>query len=224
MYQATLSGAEWGLRTVALSYLPSNSKLVISSAHIGRLRSANINVFVSPQSGAGLAETAFNNLLEPLLKILKITFSVHKTSSKTSHRDFLSRIPFSLEHENILIILGGDTMIYDLLNALSYNRNLTSSHRITLCPIPCGTGNALAMSLGTTSIPIGISRAFGISETSVVEPKPLPVMKITIRERDGEQVIWGAVVCSWGLHASLVADSDDPDMRRQYGAKRFKVT
>jgi hypothetical protein len=224
LYHALLSGTDWNLQTSSLPSLsPTHSNLVISSKHISRLRSANINVFVSSQSGAGLAETAFDNLLEPLLKLFKITFSLHKTSSKISHREFLSRIPFSLECENIIIIFGGDTITYDLLNALSGNRHLTSSHRIILCLIPCGTGNALAMSLGTTSIPIGISKIFGISETSAVRPKPLPLMKITIQEGRCERVIWGAVVCSWGLHASLVADSDDPEMRRQYGAKRFEV-
>ena len=127
----------------------------------------------------------------------------------------------SQDQENVVVIFGGDTMIYDLLNSVPDNQNLSSSQRVTICPIPCGTGNALAMSLGTTSIPIGISKALGISETSA---QPLPVLKVTIRELDAEKVFWGAIVCSWGLHASLVADSDDPEMRRQYGVNRFAVS
>jgi diacylglycerol kinase family enzyme len=221
LYHAVLYGSEWKLKTQTIPSIPSDSKLVISSNHINRLRSANVYVVVSTLSGAGLAVTAFDNLLQPLLKQFNIPFSVHKSHSKTSHQEFLKLITFSPDQENIIVIFGGDTMIYDFLNSVPNNQNLSSSHRITICPIPCGTGNALAMSLGTISIPIGITKALGISETF---PQPLPVLKVTIRERDIERVIWGTVVCSWGLHASLVADSDDPEMRRQYGANRFTVS
>jgi diacylglycerol kinase family enzyme len=194
---------------------------VISSIQLNRLRSADVYAIVSTQSGAGQAVTAFDHLLQPFLKQFDIPFSVHKTTSKTSHREFLKSLAFSPDQENVIIIFGGDTMIYDLLNSVSSNHNLPSSLRITICPVPCGTGNALAMSLGTTSIPIGVTKALGISETSA---QPLPVFKVIIREEDVERVIWGAIVCSWGLHASLVADSDDPEMRQQYGASRFVVS
>lgn len=194
---------------------------MISSNHLNRLRSADVYAIVSTQSGAGLAVTAFDHLLQPFLKQFGIPLSVHKTTSKTSHREFLKSLAFSPDRENVIIIFGGDTMIYDLLNSVSRNHNPPSSLRITICPVPCGTGNALAMSLGTTSIPIGITKALGISETSA---QPLPPFKVIIREEDVERVIWGAIVCSWGLHASLVADSDDPEMRRQYGAGRFGVS
>ena len=221
LYRAVLSGTEWELKTQTLSSIPSSSNIVISSKHLNRLRSANVSVIVSTQSGAGLAVTAFDNLLRPLLRKFDIPFSVHKTTSKTSHREFLKSLTFCADQENVIVVFGGDTMLYDLLNSVSSNRNISSSLRITICPVPCGTGNALAMSLGTTSIPIGITKALGISETSV---QLLPVLKIIIREEDVEQVIWGVNVCSWGLHASLVADSDDPEMRRQYGANRFVVS
>lgn len=75
------------------------------------------------------------------------------------------------------------------------------------------------MSLGKSSIPIAISHLLLNKEIN-----PLPLMEITIHEGGKLRIIWAAVVCSWGLHASLVADSDDPEMRRQYGSKRFGVS
>ena len=223
LYHAVLSESKYKLQTKDLESIPPDSKLVMSSENLRRLESAHVYVVVSSNSGAGLAVTAFDDLLDPLLKQFSIKASVHKTSSKTSHREFLASALFSPDHENIIMLFGGDTIIYDLLNSLSENSHLSSSHRITICPIPCGTGNALAMSLKTTSIPIGISKALGVSGASVFTTAQLPLMKINIRKFPHEKVIWGAVVCSWGLHASLVADSDDPEMRRQYGAKRFAV-
>lgn len=44
--------------------------------------------------------------------------------------------------------------------------------------------------------------------------KPLPLSE------NGHGVVHGAVVCSWALHASLVADSDTPEYRK-YGNDRF---
>jgi diacylglycerol kinase family enzyme len=180
-------------------------------------------VIVSGNSGAGLASSVYDNILAPLSELFGLSATVHITSSKTSHIEFLTSTVFSPDCESIIVILGGDTMIYDLLNALPKNTHLTVSHRITISPIPCGTGNALATSLGITTIPVGLSAFFGVSKIKSVETSPLPVLRISIREADHERVIWAAVVCSWGLHASLVADSDDPEMRRQYGPKRFVV-
>ena len=223
MYHAVLTENVYELKTKSLESVPSDSALVLSTQQTDRLRAAEVHVIVSAQSGAGLATTASDNILNPLFTLLGVEPRVHKTTSKTSHSEYLASTVFSRVHVNIILILGGDTIIYDLLNALPKNNHLTSSHRFTICPIPCGTGNALAMSLKTTSIPIGISKVFGVSESGTVHNTILPVMKISIREPQQERTIWGAVVCSWGLHASLVADSDDPEMRKQHGANRFAV-
>jgi diacylglycerol kinase family enzyme len=219
-YHATLVDNEYAL--TASPREEEHSPLVVSLEHIARLQSAHIYIIVSSQSGAGLAATTYHNILSPLLKTFSMEAEVHETSSKSSHCEFLSSTSFSADHENIIITLGGDTIIYDLINSLYINSTLTPSHRITIVSIPCGTGNALAMSLGTTSIPISISKLFGVSTTSTVQTKPLPLMKITLSQHS-QHTLWGAVVCSWGLHASLVADSDALEMRQQYGPKRFGV-
>ena len=223
LYYAVLTENVYELKSKTFESIPSHSKLVLSTAHANRLRAARVYAIVSAQSGAGLATTTSDNLLRPLLELYDIEPTVHTTASKTSHSEYLQTAEFALDHENIIVIFGGDTIIYDLLNSLPKNRNITPSHRFTICPIPCGTGNALAMSLGTTSIPIGISKVFGISDSGTFHDAILPVMKITIREPQQERIVWGAVVLSWGLHASLVSDSDDPEMRRQHGANRFSV-
>lgn len=220
LHCAELSGDDYKLESAYLDTIPSTSKSLVSVEHIERLRDAKIHVIVSSQSGAGLAVSAFDNLLKPLFELFSINYAVHYTSSKTSHREYLGRSLFSRDHENVIIIFGGDTMIYDFLNSLPTNRSCSkSSDGFTLFPIPCGTGNALAMSLGITSIPIGISKVFGVGEAAALTKRRLPVMEISI----DDVKVWGLVVCSWGFHASVVADSDDMEMRRQYGLNRFNV-
>ena len=223
LYHAVLTENVYELKTHPLESIPSDCKLVVSPAHVNRMRAGRVHVIVSPQSGAGLATTASENLLKPLLSLFGIDPLVHTTTSKTSQSEYLESGSFSLDLENVILILGGDTVIYSLLNSLPRNRHITPSHRFTVCPIPCGTGNALAVSLGTKSIPIGISKVFAVSESGILHNATLPVMKISIRESEQERTIWGTVVCSWGLHASLVADSDNLEMRKEHGANRFYV-
>jgi len=221
VYSAVLSENSFSLRITEDSEV--NSSLTASTEHAKRLKSAHIFVIVSSQSGAGLAESAYDNLLVPLFQALELEVVVHKTTSKTSHQEFLSTTRFP-DGENVILILGGDTLVYDLINTLPGNPHLTAEHRFAISLVPCGTGNALSVSLGMTSIPIGISLFLGVSKSSSGHLSyTLPVNKIIIREGDRERSLWSAVVCSWGLHASLVADSDDPEMRREYGAKRFGV-
>ena len=220
-YSAELLGGKYALLKEELAFKDEKSRIV-SNEHIDRLGAANIFVVISSKSGAGFARTAYTDILLSLFNAFSISSTEHQTSSKTSHQDFLSSVSLSSTKENIIVLLGGDTILYDFLNALPQNTSLTSTTKVTIVPIPCGTGNALAMSLGTTSIPTGIAKLFGVGKDGNSETKPLPLLKITIKGTT-EKVIWGAVVCSWGLHASLVADSDAPEMRAQYGPKRFAV-
>jgi diacylglycerol kinase family enzyme len=216
------SEGEYELGVTMLSSIDASSPLLVRLDAVERLQSANLYVIVSSLSGAGLASTAFERLLAPLLKVTSIEPTVHWTTSKTSHIEFIEKATFDPAKENIIVIFGGDTIVYHVLNSLPKNRYLTGSNQITLCVVPCGTGNAFVTSLGLRTIPDGIMPLFGISSTGQLN-RPLPLLKVTIQEDSVERVIWSAVVCSWGLHSSLVADSDSLEMRREHGPNRFRV-
>lgn len=102
----------------------------------------------------------------------------------------------------------------------------------TLCLFPLGTGNALYHSIhrphALPSIYIQSLRTF-LTGT----PVPLPTYRATfspgarILSNQGQtqapipnNVLYGAVVASYGFHATLVADSDTPEYRK-HGDKRF---
>ncbi|KAI9700619.1 MAG: hypothetical protein M1836_001986 [Candelina mexicana] len=108
----------------------------------------------------------------------------------------------------------------------------------TIGLLPFGTGNALASSLG-----ISKDSKYGLNNILRGSPRPLPLFKVTfspgaeyvidegrgaeslIPAADGsnaEGIVYGAVVCSWGFHASLVADSDTAAYRK-HGAERFQM-
>jgi diacylglycerol kinase family enzyme len=214
----THEDSDFRLLATPMTSLPADANLEKTYAYISYLRSCHIYVIVSGNSGAGTANEVYD-ILDPLFQKLGVNVIVHKTDSETSHDAFLRSQTYSAYCDNIFIVIGGDTMIYNIVNSMARS-SLTSAHRVRLSVIPCGTANALMMSLGITSIPLAVSRLFQLSEVS---NQNIPVMKISITEGDHVRTYWGLTVCSWGLHASLVGDADDPEMRRKYGPSRFAV-
>ncbi|KAI9886834.1 MAG: hypothetical protein M1823_001333 [Watsoniomyces obsoletus] len=104
----------------------------------------------------------------------------------------------------------------------------------TIALLALGTANALAHSLGTLQ---SHPSSLGLRTLFHGRVKPLPIFHavfspgarlLTDEGRSREQipgnqnVIHGAVVFSYGLHASLVADSDSAAYRK-FGAKRFQM-
>lgn len=102
----------------------------------------------------------------------------------------------------------------------------------TLIQIPLGTGNALFHSLHKASTnPSLYVQALRTLFNGT--PKPLPIFRATfspgarLLTNEGQtatpltnNTLYGAVVVSYGLHATLVADSDTTEYRK-HGDKRF---
>ncbi|CAO2648074.1 Nn.00g089960.m01.CDS01 [Neocucurbitaria sp. VM-36] len=136
-----------------------------------------------------------------------------------------------------IILLSGDGGVVDLVNGLS-SKPLSPQYiapQVTLLPL--GTANALYHSINANS---GTDNTWGLHALSSRTSKPLPVFtasfspgaRLLVDEARAEEplptnekgdcVLHGAVVCSWGMHASLVADSDTSEYR-EFGIDRFKM-
>lgn len=104
--------------------------------------------------------------------------------------------------------------------------------RPTVGLIALGTGNRLANSMGINS-----DKTRGLRHFFRGTGTPLPTFgaifspsaEVVIDEgggsqrlirRETEAEIYGAGLCSWGLYASMVADSDTAEYRK-HGSKRF---
>lgn len=140
----------------------------------------------------------------------------------------------------LLILLTGDGGIADTLETV-YSITPTSIYQPpVIALIPAGTGNALANSCNILR-----DNTHGLRTLMLGSRKPLPVMSVSLPEGsyllDSEggmsaadravlqsagavpgRTVHAAVVFSWALHSTLVADSDTPTYR-QYGAERFKM-
>jgi len=197
-----------------------------------------VQVVISTQSGTGTAKTVFLNTVQPFLTYLGISHQVHETQSaqtilELSRTRFLERACAGIPQT--IILLSGDGGLIDIVDVFhrAHRKILVSPH---IALIPCGTGNAMASSIGLRS-------GLASSLTGLLQGKPAPMPIFAARFSPGSQLVveegrqrspldtesdvpyrtmYGAVVASWGLHAALVADSDTVEYRK-FGSERFKM-
>ena len=205
----------------------------------------DLHVIISTRSGTGLGEVFFTDVVRPCLAALGLdnAYQTHRTTSEKTVSELAESIFLPRAKLGVLqtiIVLAGDGAIVDLVNVFQSwhinNEDEASFAKPTIALIPMGTGNALANSAGINS-----DATHGLRHLLRGSPRNIPTFKAIFSPRsellvdearkvealakDGESengVIYGAVVCSWGLHASLVGDSDTTEYRK-HGSDRFTM-
>lgn len=160
--------------------------------------------------------------------------ALHTTQSESSILELARDVFFPAANSGKLlriILLSGDGGIVDLVNSLSSQPHSSTYVRPEIVLLPLGTANALFHSINAAT-----ENPWGLAALSSRTSKPLPVVtatfspgskllvdeaRSTIPLPDGN-VLHAAVVVSWGMHASLVADSDSAEYRK-FGIERFKM-
>ncbi|CBF87565.1 diacylglycerol/lipid kinase family protein [Aspergillus nidulans FGSC A4] len=185
------------------------------------------HIIVSTASGTGRAKV-LSGILQQLLAWIGLNrFTVHETQSAQTitelcHSLFIPQAEAGIQQTKVL--LSGDGGLCDIIDAFhSTPKSIQAIPNIAL--IPAGTGNAMANSIGLMVLPKNPLMALLRGK-----PIPLPVFVATFSDGaryvqgDSSRVsrIYGCVVASWGIHASLVADSDTVEYRK-FGADRFKM-
>ena len=203
----------------------------------------DLHVIISTRSGTGLGEVFFKDVVHPCLAALGLdnSYQTHKTTSEKTITELAESIFLPQAKSGVLqtiIFLAGDGAIVDLVNVFQswhINEDEASFAKPTIALIPMGTGNALANSAGINDATHGLRILLRGSPQKIPTFKAVfsPGSELLVDEarkaellaKDGEsenKVIYGAVVCSWGLHASLVGDSDTTEYRK-HGSDRFAM-
>lgn len=201
----------------------------------------NLHVVVSIKSGTCKANSFFDHVVHQTFEALGISkkqYEVHRTTSERFIGEFTRDILLPRANQGIqqtVLLLSGDGGVVDIVNGLLGSSRSSAFIKPTIGLVAMGTGNALANSSGllqdstnglrsfvrgkphnlpTFSVKFAPGSELLTDEGRRSEPLPL--------ERGEYGVLHGAVVCSWGLHASLVADSDTVEYRR-HGSQRFQM-
>ncbi|KAJ5130185.1 uncharacterized protein N7515_006224 [Penicillium bovifimosum] len=226
------------LKKINIATLPAALRPFLSTipSHLRHEDTPIVQVVVSTGSGTGRAKTVFENAVRPFLTYIGLEkVEVHETNSaqtiiELTQSNFLERAQNGVPQT--IILLSGDGGLIDILEGF-YKSKMTIGVSPILALIPCGTGNAMASSIGLRSGPVP-----GLSTLLRGNPSPIPVFaakfspgsRLVIDEgrqradidADGSHTLYGAVVASWGFHAALVADSDTFEYRK-FGSDRFKM-
>lgn len=202
----------------------------------------NFHVIVSTGSGTGRATAVWENVVQPMLQFVcentaDQKYEVHFTTSETTVSDLTRSVFLPRANEGVaqsIVLLSGDGGLVDIVNTLLSEPQSQKYQKPNVAILPLGTGNAMAHSSGITK-----DKTLGLSTLIRGSPKEVPFFRATfspgsrllvneareeleLSKYDGSPTCHGAVVCSWGLHAGLVADSDTAHYR-QFGAERFKM-
>ncbi|KAF2111652.1 ATP-NAD kinase-like domain-containing protein [Lophiotrema nucula] len=202
------------------------------------------HIVISTGSGTGKAQDFYNQGLKPVLEILfpasHDAFHIHTTESATSVLDLTNKLFLPKADSGTqlrIVILSGDGGIIDLVNGLLSKPASAQYAPPQVVLLPLGTANALYHSINA-----GRDNTWGLSSLagdSISQPLPIftatfsPGARLLVDEarkeeelskdpETGAPILHGAVVASWGFHASLVADSDTAEYRK-HGIERFKM-
>ena len=201
----------------------------------------SLYVVISIGSGTGEAQEFFNNVVKPAFTasgIQPFSYYVHTTDSNKSISRFISAVVLPRANEGVsqtVLLLSGDGGIVDTINVLLSSKRSGQYLKPAIGILTMGTGNALANSTGLNSDLTRGLRHFYRGQAHLLPTFTAtfsPGSEILLDEgRKIESVaspaadageMCGAVVCSWALHASLVADSDTTEYRK-FGSQRFQM-
>ena len=215
--------------------------------HLDVSQGRQFHVVVSTRSGACDAELFFERIVQPVLAHLGFpkeaerhqSYELYLTTSHHSVSDLAETVIAPQANRGVpqtLLLLSGDGGIIDTINGI-YGMTQTADYiKPVVGLLALGTGNALANSAGLND---GSTR--GLSSFLRGSPKAVPTFKATfspgaellsnegldaaplvLRDSAGVGTMYGVVVASWALHASLVGDSDTAEYRK-HGAARFAM-
>ena len=226
------------LVTTEIPSLPASLTRFVAEVPSHLRQGDAVQVVISTQSGTGTAQLVFDHIVQPFLTSLGLDHQIHRTQSaqtvtELSQAQFLESACSGIPQT--ILLLSGDGALADIIGVF-YNsaRPIETPPNIAL--IPCGTGNAMASSIGLRTGP-----ASGLAVLLQGQPAPVPIFAaklssgsqlvtdqgrqrapIDAQSHGSHHIMYGGVVASWGLHAALVADSDTSEYRK-FGSERFKM-
>lgn len=215
--------------------LKDDNVISISKHTINQLNSYDIHIIESLNAGKNDASASFYLLvLKKLYAKLGVHHSHLQTESTNSIPNFAKSFnnnstASSISEKYLFIFLSGDTSIFEFINSFYFQfPNTNEIPHITILPFPQGTGNALCHSLKIHDNLIGIKKLFQLNEVHLPlyqfqTSNKLESVNSSLSSFINNESILFMIVASWGLHSTLVYESDKPEMRSQYGSERFRI-
>ncbi|RJE20188.1 Diacylglycerol kinase catalytic domain protein [Aspergillus sclerotialis] len=230
------------LESIRVTYIPST----ILSVYLFRdipphFQGRNVHVVISTASGTGKGKNVFHNVLQPFLSHLKLdNYKLHETQSPNTISELANSTFLPCARTGIpqtIVLFSGDGGLVDIVNAFHTSTDMVLAPP-NIALIPTGTGNAMASSIGLLRhpnstlvallqgkpvlLPTFVANFSPGAQQVISEGQNVSALNNKFATGSQSPVVYGAVVASWGLHATLVADSDTAEYRK-FGNERFKM-
>lgn len=162
----------------------------------------HIIVIYNPVSGAGAAKRLVRHMVEPVLKLCKVKYSVVETQYRRFAVEYMEKLDPSTADG--IIIAGGDGLVHEVITGYFLNPN-EKMREVPVGITPSGTANAMAHEL---------HRHPSITQVSIVGRAAIAVAKghtrrVDVLEVNGEkEKIYALSVFGWGLAGAVALKAD----------------
>ncbi|CUS24742.1 LAQU0S19e00606g1_1 [Lachancea quebecensis] len=183
-----------------------------------QLTRGHMDILIVDSIRSGTGRDSRNNFGENILKPLFTSLGIPHQVLRTRDSDSAAQLGHTLRpcsQNTIIIFLSGDTTISEFLNSLNRNTFAGSRPTLSLLPLPLGTGNAWANSLGLCCPATSLS---GFLQGKLAH-QSFPLYQATFP--NGFEMIF-FIVLSVGFHANLLHLCSQQRFQ-SLGVERFRI-
>lgn len=182
-----------------------------------------ILVLVNPHSGRGKSLKIYQKHITKMLNSRGIRYDTFVTTAEMRVKEYLSSRSLKelLEYQAIMVI-GGDGLLYETVNAIMAREDWQQAIRIPVGAIPTGSGNGLAYTLMNISrFPVGCQiDAVKLCCEQIIRAEKRSCDLVKISYGKDTVTIWSFLSVGWGLLADIDIDSE---WLRSLGEFRFTI-
>jgi hypothetical protein len=120
-------------------------------------RERNCAVLVNPISGRWLSTTYYRERLQPMFEKVGLRHTMFETESETYMDEWVGKISFATLEFTDFIIIGGDGLFIQLLNAIHHHKDRKKLFKVPIGLVPGGSQNGTAVDLGAKMVNHGIT-------------------------------------------------------------------
>ncbi|ORE06416.1 MFS general substrate transporter [Rhizopus microsporus var. microsporus] len=206
----------WERKTMSYQVTDENQEWInkLRKLTLPEHQATRVIAFVNPSSGRRGADTAWKNVVRPMLLQAgfidsHLTVVMTESGGKTTQQ--AQQIAHELTQDTVLVVMGGDGTVHEVLNGLLSQP--LSSRPMRVGVVPVGSGNAFAMGLGIDGVEHAVLRIIkGHTQNCGWMNVRLGQSSIQgsgweneINYRPDDMKLF--IVMSWGFHAQIVSKS-----------------
>ncbi|CAO3660957.1 unnamed protein product [Rhizopus microsporus] len=207
---------QWERKTMSYQVTDENQEWInkLRKLTLPEHQATRVVAFVNPSSGRRGADTAWKNVVRPMLLqagFIDSHLTVVMTESGGKTIQQAQQVAHELTQDTVLVVMGGDGTVHEVLNGLLSQPLPSRPTRVGVVPV--GSGNAFAMGLGIDGVEHAVLR--------IIKGQTQNCGWMNVRL--GQSLIQGSgweneinyrpndmklfIVMSWGFHAQIVSKS-----------------